>query len=72
MLPLGMKANFTRIVMASGVINMVLLAILVPIWGADGAAAAVLVSEMLVTCAMALVLSGADIHLLRTPKTQPL
>lgn len=70
MLPLGLKKPFSRIVMASGLINVALLLVLVPLWHADGAAAAVLLSEGLVTLAMALVLRRADIHLLRFPQLQ--
>lgn len=70
MLPLGLKKPFSRIIMASGLINVTLLFVLVPRWHADGAAAAVLVSEGLVTLAMALVLRRADIRLFRLPKPQ--
>ncbi|HAL39435.1 MAG TPA: flippase [Polaromonas sp.] len=70
MLPLGLKKHFSRIVMASGLINLALLFVLVPLWQADGAAAAVLLTEGLVTLTMAMVLRSADIHLLHLPQLQ--
>jgi O-antigen/teichoic acid export membrane protein len=63
MLPLGMKREFTRIVVASGLVNLVLLAALAPKFGAMGAAAAVLITETLVTIAMAWALQGRGVSL---------
>lgn len=68
MLPLGLKRPFSRIVLVSGLINVVLLFLLVPLLQAEGAAAAVLLTEGFVTLAMALVLRKAGIHLLRPLK----
>jgi O-antigen/teichoic acid export membrane protein len=68
MLPLGLKRPFTRIVLFSGLINVILLFLLVPRLHADGAAAAVLLTEGLVTLAMAFVLRKAGINLLHPPK----
>lgn len=67
MLPLGLKRPFSRIVMASGLINITLMLALAPRWGAEGAAATVLITEGIVTLAMALVLRKANIRLFITP-----
>ena len=69
MLPLGMKKPFSRIVMASGLINIILMLILAPRWEAEGVAAAVLLTEGLVTLVMALVLRKNNICLLTTSNT---
>ena len=66
MLPLGLKRPFTRIVIASGLINITLMLALAPGWGAEGAAATVLITEGLVTFAMALVVRKANIHFFTT------
>lgn len=63
MLPLGLKKPFSRIVATSGLVSILLMVTLAPTYGADGAAAAVLVTESLVTLAMALVLRSARINL---------
>jgi O-antigen/teichoic acid export membrane protein len=63
MLPLGMKKSFSRIVMASGLVNIILMLVLAPQWEAEGAAAAVLLAEGLVTLAMALVLRKSNVRL---------
>lgn len=64
MLPLGMNTAFSRIVLASAMGNLLLLAALAPPWQARGAATAVLLTECLVTTAMAWVLHRAGIRLL--------
>lgn len=66
MLPLGMKKSFSRIVMASGLVNMILMLMLAPRWEAGGAAAAVLFTEGLVTLAMVLVLRRSKVRLFGT------
>ena len=53
MLPLGMKRAFTTIIVSSGLLNLVLLAVLVKPYGAYGAALAVTLTELVVTVAMA-------------------
>lgn len=63
MLPLGLKKSFSRIVVLSGIINISLILVLAPVWGAEGAAAAILITESLVTVAMVLVLRSANIHI---------
>lgn len=63
MLPLGMKKSFSRIVLASGLINITLVILLAPRWEADGVAMAVLVTECIVTLLMAWALFRADVSL---------
>lgn len=58
MLTFGMKAEFSRILIASGLINLALLFPLCIYWGAAGAAIAVTVTETLVTVIMALFISN--------------
>ncbi len=69
MLPLGLKKSFSRIVLASGLINIILMLVLAPRWEAEGAAAAVLLTEGLVTLIMVLVLRKNNICLLSTSNT---
>jgi O-antigen/teichoic acid export membrane protein len=56
MLPLGMKRTFTYLLMASGVLNVLILFPLTAAHGALGAATSVLITEIVVTAAMAIVL----------------
>lgn len=56
MLTLGMKREFSRIVLFSGLLNIILLVPLAWAYGATGAAVAVLITEITVTCTMGLVL----------------
>ncbi|SAK95962.1 polysaccharide biosynthesis protein [Caballeronia fortuita] len=65
MLPLGMKAQFSRVLMASAVLNFSLLAVLAKLFGEQGAAATVLVVETLVAAAMAFTLHLQGVPLLR-------
>ncbi|MEM5369629.1 flippase [Paraburkholderia azotifigens] len=53
MLPLGMKSQFSRILLSSGALNVVLIYILATWFAAIGAAAAVLVTQTAVVAAMA-------------------
>ncbi len=53
MLPLGMKSAFSRILLVAGPVNIALLLPLAMNFGAAGAASAVLLTEVLVTLAMA-------------------
>jgi PST family polysaccharide transporter len=56
LLPLGMQRSFRNIVTGSGILNVALLVPLSFVWADKGAAAAVLITEIVVTLAMALVL----------------
>lgn len=62
MLPLGMKAHFSRVLIGSAALNFALLAVLSKLFGAQGAAATVLVTEMSIAVAMA-----ATLHMQRVP-----
>ena len=53
MLPLGMKKQFSWILLSSGLLNVAMLAILATLFSAPGAAAAVLVTESAVAVTMA-------------------
>jgi PST family polysaccharide transporter len=65
MLPLGMKAQFSRVLMASAVLNFSLLAVLANLFGEQGAAATVLIVETLVAAAMAFTLHLQGVPLLK-------
>jgi len=65
MLPLGMKAQFSRVLMASAVLNFSLLAVLAKLFGEQGAAATVLIVETLVAAAMAFTLHLQGVPLLK-------
>ncbi|MGD0190498.1 MAG: flippase [Rhizomicrobium sp.] len=56
LLPLGMQRSFRNIVTGSGILNLALLVPLSVAWADKGAAAAMLITEIVVTLAMALVL----------------
>lgn len=56
MLALGLKREFAWILLGAGVVNLIALALLVPVFGALGAGCAVVLTEFLVTVAMAVVL----------------
>ncbi len=58
MLPLGRDRAFTLILFGAGLINVVLAAILAPLWEALGMAVAVLISELFVTVTMFVYLYG--------------
>jgi PST family polysaccharide transporter len=62
MLPLGMKTHFSCVLFASAPLNFALLAILASLFGAQGAAATVLVVETSIAIAMA-----ATLHVQRVP-----
>ncbi|MHB1333964.1 MAG: flippase [Sulfuriferula sp.] len=57
MLNFGMKQSFSRILIASGLINIALIVPLAHWLGAEGAAISVVLTEIIVTTAMALMLS---------------
>lgn len=65
MLPLGMKRAFSRVLIAGGVLNAALLALLAPGHGAEGAAIAVVTTEIVVTLVMAACVSGRCWSLLK-------
>lgn len=71
MLPLGLEKSFSRIVMLSGIINISLILALAPVWGAEGAAAAIVITESLVTLAMVLVVHSANIHIFTPNHSTP-
>jgi PST family polysaccharide transporter len=62
MLPLGMKTHFSRVLVGSAVLNFGLLAVLAKLYGAEGAAATVLIVQTFVAVAMA-----ATLYLQRVP-----
>jgi PST family polysaccharide transporter len=70
MLPLGMKAQFSRVLMASAVLNFGLLAVLAKLFGEQGAAATVLIVETLAAAAMAFTLHLQGVSLLKRPITE--
>lgn len=63
MLNMGLKSAFSRIVLASGLVNLALLALLAPRWEAPGAAWALVATESLVTAAMAWALHRSGLSL---------
>jgi O-antigen/teichoic acid export membrane protein len=65
MLTFEMKSEFSKILIASGAINLLLLASLSLLWGAEGAAIAVTVTETVVTITMAIVLRIRGYNLFR-------
>jgi PST family polysaccharide transporter len=65
MLPLGFKVQFSRILIASGVFNFVLLVLLTKLFDATGAAATVLATETMIVLTMAYTLFQQGIYLLR-------
>jgi PST family polysaccharide transporter len=70
MLPLGMKAHFSRVLIGSAVLNFALLAVLAHLFGEQGAAATVLIVETCVAGAMALTLHLEKVPFLRRPITE--
>ncbi|BAN26023.1 oligosaccharide flippase family protein [Caballeronia insecticola] len=70
MLPLGMKAQFTRILIGSALLNFLLLAILANLFGAQGAAATVLAVESAIAVSMAMTLYMRGVPFLRKTALQ--
>ncbi|SAK68325.1 polysaccharide biosynthesis protein [Caballeronia hypogeia] len=70
MLPLGMKSQFTRILIGSAVLNFLLLAILANLFGEQGAAATVLAVEAAIAAAMAITLYMRGVPILRKTALQ--
>lgn len=67
MLPLGMKSAFTRILMSSGILNIVLVPVLARYFAERGAAVAVLMAEAAVAAALATVVYRAGIPMPGSP-----
>jgi O-antigen/teichoic acid export membrane protein len=65
MLPLGLKVQFSRVLLSSGVLNFALLVPLTHLFGAQGAAATVLTTETAIVIAMAYTLSLQGVALLK-------
>lgn len=65
MLALGMKRSVSRILLAAGAINLVMLWVLAGWFGAVGAAASVVVTELFVTVVMALTLIRLRVPIFR-------
>lgn len=63
MLTFGLKAEFSKIIILSGIINLALLVPLSFFMGAEGAAIAVMITETIVTIAMALILINKGYNL---------
>lgn len=64
LLPLGMKTAFTRILMSSGILNIVLVPVLAKHFAEQGAAVAVLLAETAIAAALATVVYRARIPLI--------
>jgi O-antigen/teichoic acid export membrane protein len=62
MLPLGMKAQFTRVLLGAAVLNFVSLAVLSSLFAQQGAAVAVLIAQTVVAAGMA-----ATLYMQRVP-----
>lgn len=69
MLTFGMKAEFSRILIASGFLNLVLLVPFSIYWGAAGAAIAVTVTETVVTFVMWFILHSRGFYLFTNKRT---
>ncbi|SAL70039.1 polysaccharide biosynthesis protein [Caballeronia peredens] len=67
MLPLGMKAQFSRVLIGSAVLNFALLVVLAKFFSEQGAAATVLIVETCVAAAMAYTLHLQGVPFLKRP-----
>jgi O-antigen/teichoic acid export membrane protein len=67
MLPLGMKAHFSRVLIGSAMLNFALLAVLAHLFGEQGAAATVLIVETCIAGAMFFTLHLEGVPLLKRP-----
>ncbi|SAK84385.1 polysaccharide biosynthesis protein [Caballeronia calidae] len=70
MLPLGMKSQFSRVLVASAVLNFGLLAVLAKFFNEQGAAATVLIVEALVAVGMAVTLHREGVPFLKRPMVE--
>ena len=67
MIAMGMNRAVSRILVSAGAINIVLLLVLTPRFGAVGAAMSVVTTEFFVTAAMATVLRRSNVPIFRVP-----
>jgi len=67
MIAMGMNKVVSRILVSAGAINLVLLLVLAPRFGAVGAAMSVVVTEFFVTATMATVLQRSNVPIFRVP-----
>lgn len=67
MIAMGMNKVVSRILVSAGAINLVLLLMLAPRFGAVGAAMSVVVTEFFVTATMATVLQRSNVPIFRVP-----
>jgi O-antigen/teichoic acid export membrane protein len=67
MIAMGMNREVSRILISAGAINIVLLLVLTPRFGAVGAAMSVVTTEFFVTTAMAVVLRRSNVPIFRVP-----
>jgi polysaccharide transporter, PST family len=65
MLPLGMKAQFSRVLLGSAVLNFGLLPVLAKLYAEQGAAATVLAVQTAIAFAMAAMLYSQKVPFLR-------
>lgn len=70
MLPLGLKSQFSRVLIGSAILNFAVLAVLAKLFAEQGAAATVLVVETCVATAMALTLYLEGVPFLKRPITE--
>lgn len=70
MLPLGMRQAFMWVTIGGGAVNLALLIPLARIYGAAGAAASTVVTELVVTVVMGVIAFRAMIHRTREPASQ--
>jgi PST family polysaccharide transporter len=73
MLPMGMSRSVSRILLTAGLLNVGLLFVLTPLFGAPGTAISVSTTELFVTGVMALILRRDNVSYLKRgdPVTQP-
>jgi PST family polysaccharide transporter len=69
MLPLGMKTQFSRVLVSSGFLNVALLPLLAHFFAEQGAAAAVMITEAAIALALAYILYAQGITLIGRPAT---
>ena len=70
MVTFGLDRQFSRILIASGLLNIVIAVPLIKLFAAQGAGASVLIAETVVTVTMAFVLRKHNIHVFRFRSTE--
>jgi len=65
MIPFGMDKQFSRIVIAAGVANVVLACVLIPHFGANGAGVSILIAELIVASGAVIALERRGIRVYR-------